>query len=883
MNHSSCPSPHREACRWAAWGLACALGSGSAGAAAPAAGAIDVQHVAVDLQLDWPARQARGLARLTLATRSSTDVVALDAAHLAIEQVSLGDGRALGFTHVGGNPDAGLNVQLDRTYAAGEALTVRVRYHTRWVNHSDPEAIWGSDGSGIRFFEPTATDARKRRQAWTSGLPQASRYWFPSPSDASDRHTSELRATVPAPLSVIASGRLLAVEPQPGGARRFHWRMDHAHTSQRSLWVVGEYEDQPQTAAGVALHNFGYPDEAQAVRDSVAQLPATLRFLNDLTGVRYPFDSYTQVFVQDLPWGHAGAGLAMQTENMIDDHGTHEDFQYLWDGLQTESLAQQWLGGRWPLCDWRQLWLEKALAHHLAALYTEHRHGRDEHLMWYVAANQAGALGDAANGLREPVQPAAAMTLDELARFAGGNTPAFRGATVLHGLRGLLGHERWARSLRRFAAGAAAGGCLHTDALQRAAEAEHGKPLDAFFAQWLRRSAHPVFEVRTRWQGAATGGPGGTLELQVHQRQAAAAGEDRPFYFQGAIDVQVDEQVQRLELQAQELNRFEVSLPAAPRLVHLDPQAAWLKELRHAKSDEALLHQLRAARAAPVRSWAAAELLARVQKVSAPGSTQAAVPQQPLRHAVIAALGETIARPDLYWRVRFQALFQLATLLTPADPRQPAAVDADTTALLRRVIDSEGGWLRAGALRALGLSRDPRHAERYRELLHDASDRVVNAAAIALGRSGSALAFDALAALPARPSWKSQSLISALNGLAELGDPRGREIALAAFANLSAPHWMLATPVWDHRLAAADTLVALGHTAPATAMALERFDRALAEGEVNDTFLTAQVLVTLGDAASQRIFPALQRQFAHDPQALQAVQALQERFAARRK
>ncbi|HRD99615.1 MAG TPA: hypothetical protein PLA97_24775, partial [Rubrivivax sp.] len=92
-----------------------------------AAGDIDVQHVALDLQLDWPARQARGLATLTLATRSSTDVLALDAAHLAIEQVSLGDGRALGFTHVGGNPDAGLSVQLDRTYAAGAALTVRVR------------------------------------------------------------------------------------------------------------------------------------------------------------------------------------------------------------------------------------------------------------------------------------------------------------------------------------------------------------------------------------------------------------------------------------------------------------------------------------------------------------------------------------------------------------------------------------------------------------------------------------------------------------------------------------------------------------------------------------------------------------------------------------
>lgn len=872
-------------------GAAAGLATACALAAHKPPGGIDMQHVAVDLRLDWAARQAVATATLTLVPLQASASIALDAAQLQVTSVHDGEGRALAFVndsarvdrHGAAPADGALRIALGRQAPAGQPLTLVVRYRTAWVNHSDPQNLGGSSGRGLRFMQPGSAEPTRRRQVWASGEPGAVRWWLPGHDHPADLRSSELRATVPAPLQVLAGGRLVGVQHHADGMRTYHWRTETPEPHHRTTFVVGEFTPVPQHHPTVRLLNQGYPDEAAGVAASAVMHADALDFLERLLGQPFPQRGHTQVFVQDLPWNTPGSGLSVLSENFVDDLGTHEDFQYLWDGLQTESLAQQWLGGRWPLCDWRQLWLEKALAHHLAALYTEHRHGRDENLMWYVAANQASALGDAANGLREPVLPAAAMTLDELARFAGGNTPTFRGATVLHGLRELLGHERWARSLRRFAAGAAAGGCLHTDALQRAAEAEHGKPLDAFFAQWLRRSAHPVFEVRTRWLGAATGGPGGTLELQVHQRQAAAAGEDRPFYFQGAIDVQVDEQVQRLELQAQELNRFEVSLPAAPRLVHLDPQAAWLKELRHAKSDEALLHQLRAARAAPVRSWAAAELLARVQKVSAPGSTQAAVPQQPLRHAVIAALGETIARPDLYWRVRFQALSQLATLLTPADPRQPAAVDADTTALLRRVIDSEGGWLRAGALRALGLSRDPRHAERYRELLHDASDRVVNAAAIALGRSGSALAFDALAALPARPSWKSQSLISALNGLAELGDPRGREIALAAFANLSAPHWMLATPVWDHRLAAADTLVALGHTAPATAMALERFDRALAEGEVNDTFLTAQVLVTLGDAASQRIFPPLQRQFAHDPQALQAVQALQERLAARRK
>jgi HEAT repeat protein len=97
--------------------------------------------------------------------------------------------------------------------------------------------------------------------------------------------------------------------------------------------------------------------------------------------------------------------------------------------------------------------------------------------------------------------------------------------------------------------------------------------------------------------------------------------------------------------------------------------------------------------------------------------------------------------------------------------------------------------------------------------LNDTSDRVVNAAAIALGKSKSPLAYDALVKLKNKPSWKNQSLISALYGLSELGDERGVALALKALRDdPPGARWTLATPVWDYRLTAANTLVALGHS-----------------------------------------------------------------------
>jgi hypothetical protein len=554
----------------------------------------------------------------------------------------------LDFSHVGGNRDAGLTIQLDRAYAAGEALTVRVRYHTRWVNHSDPEAIWGSDGSGIRFFEPTATDARKRRQAWTSGLPKASRYWFPSPTDASDRHTSELRATVPAPLSVIASGRLLAVEPQPDGARRFHWRMDQAHTSQRSLWVIGEYEDQPQTAAGVALHNFGYPDEAQAVRDSVAQLPATLGFLNELTGVRYPFDSYTQVFVQDLPWGHVGAGLAMQTENMIDDHGTHEDFPVP-VGRAADRVAGAAVVRRAP-----------------------------ERLQ--PAPPVAGAWAGAPSG--GPVHRAPAWPRRDAAVVRGGQpghragrlgqraTPGPGAAAA--GRRGRFRHQQYTFGARSGRAEPAAPDGGRQRLAARAAPLCTG-PCRAGRVQCGPAACRAGRDrgrdgLVLRAMAAACRSPGVRSRLAA-RRAGRPPDDDGPATagrsaFQGPVDIDIDGQVQRVWLQPQAENVFRFEAPVAPRLVHFDHESAWIKELRFAKPAAELLHQMLHSRDAMGRQWAMGEL-ARLAK--------AAPESDPLRQDFESALRQLATSPH-YWRVRFNALGQWRNLVTPARPGQPAAL-----------------------------------------------------------------------------------------------------------------------------------------------------------------------------------------------------------------
>lgn len=199
------------------------------------------------------------------------------------------------------------HVALDRRYTPRERLQLRIAYRTNWVNHSDPNNLWGSNGRGLRFHLPSSTEPQRRPQIWASGDPKANRYWFPTLHAPGQLRTSELRATVRAPLRVVAGGRLLGTRDNADGTRTFHWATRTPEPEHRTTFAVGEFSDVAMRAGRVRLHNLGHPDETSGVAASVVQLRDTLRFLERLTGQRYPHASTTQVFVQDLPWNTVGS------------------------------------------------------------------------------------------------------------------------------------------------------------------------------------------------------------------------------------------------------------------------------------------------------------------------------------------------------------------------------------------------------------------------------------------------------------------------------------------------------------------------------------------------------------------------------------------------
>lgn len=186
--------------------------------------------------------------------------------------------------------------------------------------------------------------------------------------------------------------------------------------------------------------------------------------------------------------------------------------------------------------------------------------------------------------------------------------------------------------------------------------------------------------------------------------------------------------------------------------------------------------------------------------------------------------------------------------------------------------------MRRSAISFLGTTRDEKFAKIYLEALNVESDRVINAAATASGQWKSTLAFDALVKLKDKPSWRSQSLIRTMNGIRELGDPRGFDVAMNALSDKTLPRWWLASPTWDYPIAALTTFVALNKCESAFPVLLERFEGSLAEDDYNDIFAKVLLIADLGETRGKQMFTSLKSKFQDDENAMEAVKQFEQRF-----
>jgi aminopeptidase N len=707
-----------------------------------------VENYKLTLRFDQPRGEIFGYEQIALEPLASGFTrFSLDSSHLSIESVALQgseDGaQPLAFRAEGSR----LWINLNRRYARGETLRVKIRYH-------------GFPRAGLYFIHPSADRPNTPREIWSQGEPQFNHNWFPCWDYPNDMSTSEMVVTVAAGQVAVSNGRLLSVIRR-GGQVTYDWVEQVPHSSYLTSLAVGPWRKVSDRYGRLPV-DYYVPETVSAARArrSFHLTPDMIGFFSNALGVPYPYEKYAQVTVSHYFFG----GMENVSATTLADttlHDARAEPDYPSQALIAHELGQHWFGDLVQGRDWADIWLNEGFATYLEALYAQYHEDN--------ATFRLNMMRDQASAMRQDREDYLRPIVDDHYTYPLQMFDSItheKGAVVLDMLRNLLDGEAAAarpasqdelffRALRSYLTAYRAQ-AVDTAALIRALQSSTGRKLGWFFREWVYMPGHPDYHVTATYDRRET-----IERLRVAQTQAGPA-VPRVFVMPVELDFYgAHGQSHRLVIDDHErVQELAIPLGFKPAWVDFDPHDIIEKTLAFRQSVAALSLQAQRDRAAMSRIFAVRQL----GTVTGP-HTGAAVA------ALNAALGH-----DPFYGVRIYAAHSLGELHTPG-----------AKVALLRALGGPDSRVRAAVIEALAGFRGD--SDVYQALVErldaDPSYAVQAAAARAIGASGSKDAFAVLARVALEGS-DVHVMNGILAGLAATGDARAVAILLTD-ARASAP------------------------------------------------------------------------------------------------
>jgi aminopeptidase N len=546
----------------------------------------DLQHVSVDIDVDYPNREFTGKSVNTLSPLRN-----------GIKQVILHAGAGLTIT----------SVKVDGTLARYSREKTIVKIETPPLKKGAPIKVeiaytsknaqgrgFGAGGGGWHWIEPRG-NIDGRMGFWTQGESEYNSEWAPTWDYPNDLATSETRTTVQADWEVVGNGVLTSNKLSPDKKRRtFEWKMTQPHATYLLTLCGGPLEIKMDKWEGVDLWYVVPKGNSGLVDSSFGNTKDMLSFFSKALGVKYPWPKYAQNAMYDFGGGMENVSATTLPESSLTEA---RDGWYRMDSLNSHELAHQWFGDLVTCKDWGDAWLNESFATIFQILYFEHSRGESAY-QWEIEDAMRSYFGEARR-YKRPISTKLYPNAD--AMFDSHTYP--KGGVVLHTLRKQLGDEAFFGSLNSYLTK-----WRHTpveSAQLRRAFTEHtGINADPFWAQWFEKPGHPVLEYDWTFDAA-------TSEVTVTVSQVQDTADGTPIYtIPTDVGVISGGAVQRLPVQLDAKSQtLKLKLDKAPEAVILDPDHAFLREMRHSFKASELPAILASSPNAPDRTAALAGLL----------------------------------------------------------------------------------------------------------------------------------------------------------------------------------------------------------------------------------------------------------------------------------
>ncbi len=510
---------------------------------------VEFLHLALDVTPDFQKRTITGKATLKFKPLvKPVQELKLDAVDLSVQAVSAtvqvqayqvtADKVVVTFA----NPiPAGQEVQVAITYQAEPA-------------------------QGLYFRTPEMGYLPGDTHLFTQGEEIEARHWYPCPDSPNMKFTSEITCHVPAGMTVISNGRLVAEETDgQTGLKSAHWSQDKPHSNYLITLVAGYFKKLEDRYKDIPLAWFTPPSEINEAASSFRDTKAIMEFFEKEIGVPYPWPKYDQICVNDfVAGGMENTSATTLTDNTLFTAAT-ENLRSS-ESLVAHEMAHQWFGDLVTCKDWSHIWLNEGFATYYQSLYAGHKHGRDTLL--YELYQRARMI----TGMPNDTNAIVRRTYDH-PREMFGYLAYPKGGWVLHMLRAELGEELYRRCIRTYLERHPFGSVV-TEDLRAVIEELSGQAGDQFFDQWVYHAHHPELEAAYSWDEKAKLAKVTLRQVQKLSENVLLFNFPLTLRFKGPFGT-VDRSIRVKEKEED----FYFPLDAAPTIVRIDPQYTLLAKV----------------------------------------------------------------------------------------------------------------------------------------------------------------------------------------------------------------------------------------------------------------------------------------------------------------
>ncbi|GAB1449195.1 hypothetical protein MASR2M44_22200 [Bacteroidota bacterium] len=440
---------------------------------------------------------------------------------------------------------------------------------------------------GIYFIGWNEPEAEKpdpfavRQQIWTQGQGIDNRHWIPMYDDMNDKFTTETLIHFEAGYEVLSNGLLVKKSKDKDGKLSWHYKMSKPHAGYLLMIGIGKYgiATDKSTKRGVPLKYYYYPEFKERLAPTYRYTPAMIDFMEEYTGINYPWESYSQIMVQDFLYG----AMENTTATVFGDFFNVDERAYLdrnYVGVNMHELTHQWFGDYITARDGRDTWLQESFATFFPKQFSRVTDGKEE-WDWQRRANQNSAIE--------------AGKKDNFAvRHSQGGTARVypKGSAVISMLEYVLGEAQWKKVLNHYLKKHAYAN-VETNDLQQAVKDVLGLNLDWFFDQWIYRGGEPHYRVHYEDLTYQDGSRATEIAIeQIHTKSETVGDFQMPIVLEVVYQDGSKSSVKEVLSSDFEVVKIPNSAKKKIAYVLFDPGSNILKQLTFKKSFEELENQL---------------------------------------------------------------------------------------------------------------------------------------------------------------------------------------------------------------------------------------------------------------------------------------------------